>query len=260
MPSVGWHLLHIEVIVTLGALTLGQCVHLLLVHVLRGVVADNAQNSGQIHELERLSRPIVHNPPPVFQPFALAEILPVEDVVLFLDRVDFAHSLKLLQQVQEDLLVEQEAHIQMICGLAANMEFLTTLQRSKVYWERVINEDGLNCRVLTHNTFDIEEVFLSFFLVLLWLFLVVLVTLGIFFLLLVRLRVGQVEVNFVFWDLARFAENEASDALIHVEVLSKILCYVPLKHKLVVLLPKVLYHLLVVATVDLWQLRHLFFF
>ena len=148
----------------------------------------------------------------------------------------------------------------MIRGLAANMEFLTALQRSKVHWERVVNQDRLDCGVLAHNTFNIEEVFLSFFFVLLRLFLVVLVTLSIFFLLLVRLRVSQVEVNFVFGDLARFAENEASDTLIHVEVLSQILCYVPLKHKLVVLLTKVLYHLLVVATVDLRQLRHLFFF
>ena len=190
--------------------------HLLLVHVLRGVVADDAQDSGQIHELERLSGAIVYNSPPVFQPFALAKILSVEEVVLFLDRVDFAHSLKLLQQVQEDLFVEQEAHIQMIRGLAANMEFLTALQRSKVHWERVVNQDRLDCGVLAHNTFDIEEVFLSFFFVVLRLFLVVLVTLSIFFLLLVRLRVGQVEVNFVFRDLARFAENEASDTLIHV--------------------------------------------
>ena len=104
----------------------------------------------------------------------------------------------------------------MICGLAANMEFLTALQRSKVHWERVIDQDGLNCGVLAHNTFDVEEVFLSFFFVVLRLFLVVLVTFGIFFLLFVRLRVGQVEVNFVFRDLAWLAENEASDTFIHV--------------------------------------------
>ena len=147
----------------------------------------------------------------------------------------------------------------MIRGLAANMEFLTALKRCKVHWERVVNQDGLDCRVLTHNTFNIEEVFLSFFFVLLRLFLVVLVTLSILFLLLVRLRVSQVEVNFVFGDLARFAENEASDTLIHVEVLSQVLCDVSLQHELIVLLAKVLYHPLVVAAVNLRQLRHLFF-
>ena len=74
---------------------------------------------------------------------------------------------------------------------------------------------------------------------------------------LVVLRVGQVEIVLALGDHVRLAEEQAADALVDVELLAEVLCDVSLEHKLVVLLSKVLQHGLVGASVDLRQFSYL---
>ena len=55
----------------------------------------------------------------------------MEQVVLLLDRLNFADLLELSEQIEEDLLVKEEAKVQSRT-LGAHVERLTALQRSDV--------------------------------------------------------------------------------------------------------------------------------
>ena len=98
----------------LTALTLGKRVHLLLIHVLRWIILDNSQDARQVHKLKSLCRPDIDFTTPFTQLRRLSIVWQVEDVELLLYGVDLPDVLKLLQQGEEDLLVKQVPHIELI--------------------------------------------------------------------------------------------------------------------------------------------------
>ena len=141
-------------------------------------------------------------------------------------------------------------------ALLLRVDGFATLEGRNVHWERVIDEDLLDSRILTDNPLNVEEIVLIFFVKILWVLGVVLIVFIFFIwlLLLETLCVGEVKFDLVFGDLRSFAKNHAPNALINIQVLAKILGNMPLKDKLVVLLTEILNHELVAATVDLREL------
>ena len=226
-----------------------------MIHVLAWVVVDDPQNARQVHVLQCLSRPDIHELTPFIKGIVFALVRVDEEVVLLLDRLDFSDLLKLSEQVKENLLIEEQSKIES-GALGAHVKRLTTLEGRNVHWERVIDEDLLDSRILTDNPLNVEEIVLIFFVKILWVLGVILI-IFIFFiwlLLLETLCVGEVKFDLVFGDLRSFPENHAPNAFINIQVLAKILGNMPLKDKLVVLLTEILNHELVAATMDLREL------
>ena len=232
--------------------------HLLLVHVHARVVVDNAKDARQVHVLKSLRRPDVHKLTPIIEGVVLAFVWDMEQVVLLLDRLNFADLLELSEQIEEDLLVKEEAKVQSR-ALGAHVERLAALQRSDVDRERVVDENLFDGDVLADDPLNVEKVVLIFLSKILRLLLFIIVIFVLFrrFSILHAFSVGEVKFDLVLGNLRSLAKDHAPDTLIYIKVLAQILGHVPLEHQLIVLLGEVLLHELVAASVDLGQLGHL---
>ena len=116
---------------------------------------------------------------------------------------------KFVEQCEENRFVEEASHVELTARLAAYGVLGAALENCNVHRERVVDQNRFYCGVFAHNSLDIENVFIIFFPNL-FRFLVhaflAAITVSVV-LVLILLRVGQVEVNFVGGYLAWLAKN-----------------------------------------------------